>query len=74
MNLTQGSAQTTGRATDLTIQGDGMFVIRKNNEQQYTRAGSFNFDNTGTLVTPVVAACRATSSTPAASPRVVWST
>ncbi|MCW2820016.1 MAG: hypothetical protein JWR42_2803 [Marmoricola sp.] len=52
MNLTQGSAQTTGRATDLTIQGDGMFVIRKNNEQQYTRAGSFNFDNTGTLVTP----------------------
>ena len=52
MNLTQGSAQTTGRATDLTIQGDGMFVVRKNNEQQYTRAGSFTFDNTGTLVTP----------------------
>ena len=52
MQLTQGSAQTTGRATDLTIQGDGMFVIRKNNEQQYTRAGSFTFDNTGTLVTP----------------------
>jgi flagellar hook protein FlgE len=52
MNLTQGSAQVTGRATDLTIQGDGMFVVRKNNEQLYTRAGSFNFDNTGTLVTP----------------------
>src|SRR5689334_2118306 len=52
MNLTQGSAQVTGRATDLTIQGDGMFVVRKNNEQLYTRAGSFNFDNSGTLVTP----------------------
>ena len=52
MNLTQGSAQITGRATDLTIQGDGMFVVRKNNEQLYTRAGSFTFDNTGALVTP----------------------
>ncbi len=34
------------------IQGDGMFVVRKNGEQLYTRAGSFTFDETGTLVTP----------------------
>lgn len=51
-NLTQGSAQTTGRPTDLMIQGDGMFVVQKGNEQLYTRAGAFTFDNTGTLVTP----------------------
>jgi flagellar hook protein FlgE len=51
-NLGQGSAQTTGRATDLMIQGDGLFVTRKGNEQLYTRAGSFTFDETGTLVTP----------------------
>lgn len=51
-NFNQGSAQTTGRITDLMIQGDGMFVIRRGNENLYTRAGSFTFDETGTLVTP----------------------
>lgn len=52
LNLTQGSTQTTGRATDLMIQGDGMFVVEKNGEQLYTRAGSFTFDEAGSLVTP----------------------
>jgi flagellar hook protein FlgE len=52
MNLTQGSAQTTGRPTDLMIQGDGMFVVQRNGENFYTRAGAFTFDETGTLVTP----------------------
>lgn len=51
-NFTQGAAQTTNRPTDLMIQGDGMFVIQRGNEQIYTRAGSFNFDTTGTLVNP----------------------
>ena len=51
-NLTQGSTQTTGRPTDLMISGDGMFVVMKGNEQLYTRAGAFSFDNNGTLVTP----------------------
>ena len=51
-NLSQGAAQTTGRTTDLLIQGDGMFVIRKGNEQLYTRAGAFTFDEGGSLVTP----------------------
>ncbi len=48
----QGSAQTTGRQTDLMVQGDGMFVVKKGPEQLFTRAGSFSFDDTGTLVTP----------------------
>src|ERR1700710_1331837 len=51
-NYNQGSTQTTGRATDLMIQGDGMFVVHKNGEDLYTRAGSFSFDETGTLVHP----------------------
>jgi flagellar hook protein FlgE len=51
-NFNQGAAQTTGRPTDLMIQGDGMFVVKKGTEQLYTRAGAFTFDNTGTLVTP----------------------
>lgn len=51
-NFTQGSTQTTGRPTDLMIQGDGMFVVQKGTETLYTRAGAFTFDNTGGLVTP----------------------
>ncbi|WP_104105561.1 flagellar hook-basal body complex protein [Nocardioides sp. 616] len=51
-NLTQGSEQATGRATDLMLSGDGMFVIRKGNEQLYTRAGAFTFDVSGSLVSP----------------------
>lgn len=51
-NFTQGSTQTTGRPTDLMIQGDGFFVVKKGSEQLYTRAGAFTFDNTGTLVGP----------------------
>lgn len=51
-NFTQGSTQTTGRPTDLMLQGDGFFVVKKGTEQLYTRAGAFTFDNNGTLVTP----------------------
>jgi flagellar hook protein FlgE len=51
-NLGQGSAQLTGRSTDLMLQGDGMFVVQQGNEDLYTRAGAFTFDETGTLVTP----------------------
>lgn len=48
----QGSAQTTGRMTDLMIQGDGFFVVQSGGQQLYTRAGAFTFDNQGVLVTP----------------------
>ena len=51
-NFNQGSNQTTGRATDLMIQGDGMFVVQKGNDQLYTRAGAFSFDQSGNLVAP----------------------
>jgi flagellar hook protein FlgE len=49
-NFGQGSAQSTGRSTDLMISGDGFFVVRNGNEDVYSRAGSFTFDSTGRLV------------------------
>ena len=49
-NFQQGASQSTGRATDLAIQGDGFFAVRQGQESIYTRSGSFNFDQSGTLV------------------------
>ncbi|AAT88593.1 flagellar hook protein [Leifsonia xyli subsp. xyli] len=49
---TQGATQTTGKATNLTLNGDGFFVIRSAGQTQYTRAGNFTTDDSGTLVTP----------------------
>jgi len=50
-NFSQGSAQATGRATDMMISGDGFFVVKSGGEDLYTRAGSFSFDSGGRLVT-----------------------
>src|SRR5207244_2635833 len=50
-NFTQGASQLTGRATDLSIQGDGFFLVRNNAQQLYSRAGSLNFDALGRLTT-----------------------
>jgi len=47
---TQGSLQSTGRTTDLAIQGDGYFMVKNAEQTLYTRAGNFNFDNQGNLV------------------------
>jgi flagellar hook protein FlgE len=52
-NWTQGATQSTGRSTDFMIEGDGFFVVEgPGGEQLYTRAGSFDFDGSGRLVTP----------------------
>jgi flagellar hook protein FlgE len=51
-NFGAGSAQNTGRTTDFMITGDGFFVTQNGNQQLYTRAGSFDYDSTGNLVTP----------------------
>jgi flagellar hook protein FlgE len=50
-NFGQGSAQVTGRTTDMMIEGDGFFVVERGGEKLYTRAGAFNFDANGNLVT-----------------------
>ena len=51
-NFSQGSAQATGRVSDLMIQGDGFFVVRNPGETLYTRAGAFAFDAEGRLTSP----------------------
>src|SRR4051794_1346799 len=51
-NFGQGSTQNTGRASDFMISGDGFFVTKVGNESLYTRAGSFDTDGTGNLITP----------------------
>ncbi len=48
----QGNIQSTGNQTDLAIQGDGFFVISDGMTDYYTRAGSFQFDANGRLVSP----------------------
>ncbi len=50
-SFNQGSAQVTGRATNLMISGDGFFVVKRSGEDLFTRAGAFNFDSAGNLVT-----------------------
>ncbi|MBE0010811.1 MULTISPECIES: flagellar hook protein FlgE [unclassified Arthrobacter] len=51
-NFAQGSAQATGRATDMMVAGEGFFVTQSGGETTYTRAGSFDFDADGRLVSP----------------------
>ncbi|MEA1899922.1 MAG: flagellar hook-basal body complex protein [Thermodesulfobacteriota bacterium] len=49
---TQGAPESTGNATDLAITGDGLFVVHDSSGvEYYTRAGNFQFDNVGNLVT-----------------------
>jgi flagellar hook protein FlgE len=50
--FTQGSLQTTGLNTDLAIQGDGFFILRRGEETFYTRAGGYGVDRNGTLINP----------------------
>jgi len=49
---TQGNLQTTGKITDLAIEGDGFFILSDGNEQFYTRAGMFSLERDGRLVFP----------------------
>lgn len=51
--FSQGSLSDTGISTDLAIQGDGFFVVRDSitNSEYLTRAGDFQVDLNGYLVT-----------------------
>jgi len=50
--FTRGSVQRTDNPTDLSIEGDGLFIVKGNNADsfKYTRAGNFNVDKMGNLV------------------------
>jgi flagellar basal-body rod protein FlgG len=48
----QGDFNSTGNPLDLTIQGQGFFQVQMpNGETAYTRAGAFQLDSTGIIVT-----------------------
>ncbi len=52
-NFRQGSVSTTDIATNAAIEGNGFFVVAdSNNTKFYTRAGDFQLDKTGKIVTP----------------------
>ncbi|MCL4559605.1 MAG: flagellar hook protein FlgE [Chloroflexi bacterium] len=48
--FTQGLLQSTGRNTDLAIQGDGFFIYDQGVDRRYSREGSLEIDANGYLV------------------------
>jgi flagellar hook protein FlgE len=52
VNYIQGTFETTEVPTDVAINGRGFFIVKdpSTNEQFYTRAGHYNFDNQGYYV------------------------
>lgn len=51
-NFNQGNFQTTGKKTDLAIQGPGFFILSDGASNVFTRAGIFGLDSENTLVNP----------------------
>lgn len=52
-NFNTGSWNATGKSTDLMINGQGFFSVQATDgTTYYTRAGNFNIDENGNLVTP----------------------
>src|SRR4030081_2039648 len=49
---TQGTLQSTGKITDMAIQGDGYFAMSDGAKTLFSRDGSFDLGIDGTLVNP----------------------
>lgn len=49
--INQGNVDSTEKATDLAISGEGYFKVKGSDGESYTRDGSFKFDREGYLVT-----------------------
>lgn len=50
LRTSQGEIRETGNQTDAAIDGNGFFILRKDGETSYTRAGQFEIDEQGYLV------------------------
>lgn len=50
-NFGNGALSPTGDARDLAIDGRGLFIVNRDNQQFYTRSGAFRQDANGDLVT-----------------------
>lgn len=46
----QGELRNTGNSLDVAIDGNGFFVLDRDGERLYTRAGQFEFDRDGILI------------------------
>jgi flagellar hook protein FlgE len=52
-NFSQGTVQISSSASDMAIQGDGLFMVEgADNETLYTRSGIFSLNSANQLVTP----------------------
>ena len=47
----QGSINSTGNSTDVSLNGSGFFVVNHGGVNEFTRAGNFSLDSTGNLFT-----------------------
>lgn len=47
----QGSFNPTGQTNDMALSGDGFFVVQQGGVQSLTRAGDFQLDSSGNLIT-----------------------
>ncbi len=69
LDLSPGGLEPTGEPTDLAIEGDGLFVVRRpDGSRAYTRAGAFRFDALGRLTTPDGALVLAADGAPVVAP------
>lgn len=50
VSFAQGDVQETGNGSDVAINGNGFFILRTEDAVFYTRAGQFQFDKDGFLV------------------------
>ena len=50
---TQGSPEVTGRQTDMSIEGNGFFVLSDGSRRFYTRAGLFGVERDGSLISSI---------------------
>jgi len=49
-NFNQGMLEQTGMATDMALNGKGFFIVSDGSQDFYTRAGSFQVDSNGNLL------------------------
>lgn len=51
-NFSAGTTEQTGNPLDLSIQGNGFFIVNDGSQSYYTQAGSLQLDANGNMVTP----------------------
>ena len=50
-NFEQGSLNTSEKSTDMALSGNGFFLVQRDGTDALTRAGDFQTDNNGNLIT-----------------------